>query len=114
MYPYSNQAADVLALLELHLQRHTVQLRTGCTVSTLRQSKGGYAVQFTTAEGGTEKSAGRCRYLRHGRRRRAAVRHGRLRHPLCRRLRRADAPPLPLPDRPAMCKAEQEPCGHPR
>ena len=47
VYPYSNQAADVLALLELHLQRHTVQLRTGCTVSTLRQSKGGYAVQFT-------------------------------------------------------------------
>ena len=54
VYPYSNQAADVLALLELHLQRHKVQLRTGCTVSTLRQSKGGYAVQFTTAEGGTE------------------------------------------------------------
>lgn len=54
VYPYSNQAADVLALLELHLQRHTVQLRTCCTVSTLRQSKGGYAVQFTTAEGGTE------------------------------------------------------------
>ena len=54
VYPYSNQAADVLALLELHLQRHTVQLRPGCTVSTLRQSKGGYAVQFTTAEGGTE------------------------------------------------------------
>lgn len=39
VYPYSNQAADVLALLELHLQRHKVQLRTGCTVSTLRQSK---------------------------------------------------------------------------
>ena len=54
VYPYSNQAADVLALLELHLQRHTVQLRPGCTVSTLRQSKGGYAVQFTNAEGGTE------------------------------------------------------------
>ena len=54
VYPYSNQAADVLALLELHLQRHNVQLRTGCTVCTLRQSKGGYAVQFTTAEGGTE------------------------------------------------------------
>ena len=54
VYPYSNQAADVLALLELHLQRHNVQLRTGCTVCTLRQSKGGYAVQFTNAEGGTE------------------------------------------------------------
>ena len=54
VYPYSNQAADVLALLELHLQRHTVQLRTGCTVSTLRQSKGGYAVQFANPEGDME------------------------------------------------------------
>lgn len=54
VYPYSNQAADVLALLELQLQRHKVQLRTGCMVSALRQSKGGYAVQFTNAEGGTE------------------------------------------------------------
>ena len=48
VYPYSNQAADVLALLELHLQRHKVQLRTGCTVSTLRHSKGGYAVHLQT------------------------------------------------------------------
>ena len=54
VYPYSNQAADVLALLELHLQRHKVQLRTGCTVSTLRQSKGGYAVQFANPEGDME------------------------------------------------------------
>ena len=37
------------------MQRHTVQLRTGCTVSTLRQSKGGYAVQYPTAEGGSER-----------------------------------------------------------
>ena len=34
--------------------------------------------------------------------------------PLAWSSRRADAPPLPLPDRPAMRKAEQEPCGHPR
>ena len=54
VYPYSNQAADVLALLELHLQQHKVQLRTGCTVSTLRQSKGGYAVQFANPEGDME------------------------------------------------------------
>ena len=32
VYPYSNQAADVLALLEHHLAQHHVQLRTGCTV----------------------------------------------------------------------------------
>ena len=54
VYPYSNQAADVLALLEHHLARHHVQLRTGCTVRTLSQSCGGYAVQFETAEGNTE------------------------------------------------------------
>ena len=56
VYPYSNQAADVLALLELHLQRHTVQLRTGCTVSTLRQSKGGYAVQLNAQDVGAVPS----------------------------------------------------------
>ena len=54
VYPYSNQAADVLALLEHHLARHHVQLRTGCTVSTLTQSRGGYAVQFQNAEGAAE------------------------------------------------------------
>ena len=46
VYPYSNQAADVLALLEHHLAQHHVQLRTGCTVRTLNQSRSGYAVQF--------------------------------------------------------------------
>ena len=54
VYPYSNQAADVLALLEHHLARHHVQLRTGCTVRTLSQNRGGYAVQFETAEGSAE------------------------------------------------------------
>ena len=49
VYPYSNQAADVLALLEHHLAQHHVQLRTGCTVRTLSQSRSGYAVQFETA-----------------------------------------------------------------
>lgn len=54
VYPYSNQAADVLALLEQHLARHHVNLRTGCAVSTLRQSRGGYAVQFMNADGAAE------------------------------------------------------------
>ena len=54
VYPYSNQAADVLALLEHHLARHSVQLRTGCTVRSLSQSRGGYAVQFETVEGNAE------------------------------------------------------------
>ncbi len=54
VYPYSNQAADVLSLLELNLMRRHVQMRTGCMVRTLSQSRGGYAVQFDTAEGSSE------------------------------------------------------------
>ena len=41
VYPYSNQAADVLALLEGHLARLGVEVRTGCTVQTLSQNRGG-------------------------------------------------------------------------
>ncbi len=51
MYPYSNQAADVLALLEHHLEKYNVRIRCGCTVRTLSQSRGGYAVQFVNADG---------------------------------------------------------------
>ena len=54
VYPYSNQAADVLALLEHHLARHGVEMRTGCTVQTLSQSRGGYVVLFTNADGADE------------------------------------------------------------
>ena len=54
VYPYSNQAADVLALLEHHLAQHHVELRTGCTVRTLSQSRCGYAVQFVNADGQPE------------------------------------------------------------
>ena len=38
VYPYSNQAADVLALLEHHLSRLGVEVRTGCTKSRPRQT----------------------------------------------------------------------------
>ena len=51
VYPYSNQAADVLALLEHHLSRLGVEMRTGCTVQNLSQSRGGYAVQIETEAG---------------------------------------------------------------
>ena len=54
VYPYSNQAADVLALLEHHLEKYNVRIRCGCTVRTLSQSRGGYAVQFVNAEGQPE------------------------------------------------------------
>ena len=54
VYPYSNQAADVLALLERHLARRGVTLRTGCTVQTLSQSRGGYVVLFANADGADE------------------------------------------------------------
>ena len=54
VYPYSNQAADVLALLEGHLARLGVEVRTGCTVQTLSQSRGGYVVLFSNADGADE------------------------------------------------------------
>ena len=54
VYPYSNQAADVLALLEHHLARRAVTLLTGCTVQTLSQSRGGYVVLYTDTEGATQ------------------------------------------------------------
>ena len=54
VYPYSNQAADVLALLEHHLEKYNVRIRCGCTVRSLSQSRGGYAVQFVNAEGQPE------------------------------------------------------------
>lgn len=50
VYPYSNQAADVLALLERHLQTLGVTVRLGCNVRTLSQHRGGYAVQFDTED----------------------------------------------------------------
>ena len=49
VYPYSNQAADVLALLEHHLDKCGVELRLGCTVRSLAQTRGGYAVQYADA-----------------------------------------------------------------
>ena len=54
VYPYSNQAADVLALLEHHLSRLGVEVRTGCTVQSLSQSRGGYVVLFSNADGADE------------------------------------------------------------
>ena len=51
VYPYSNQAADVLALLEHHLARCGVEVRTGCTVQTLSQNRSGYTILCEDAEG---------------------------------------------------------------
>ena len=51
VYPYSNQAADVLALLEGHLARLGVEVRTGCTVQTLSQNRSGYTILCEDAEG---------------------------------------------------------------
>ena len=52
VYPYSNQAADVLALLEHHLEAAHVTVRCGYAVETLYQNRGGgYAVQFQTENG---------------------------------------------------------------
>lgn len=54
VYPYSNQAADVLALLEHHAEKLSISLRTGCTVQTLSQNRSGYVVLCEDAEGKTE------------------------------------------------------------
>ena len=54
VYPYSNQAADVLALLEGHMARLGVEVRTGCTVNTLSQNRNGYAVLFDSTERSNE------------------------------------------------------------
>ena len=54
VYPYSNQAADVLALLEGHMARLGVEVRTGCTVNTLSQNRNGYAVLFDSAKRSNE------------------------------------------------------------
>ena len=51
VYPYSNQAADVLALLEGHLARLGAEVRTGCTVQTLSQNRSGYTILCEDAEG---------------------------------------------------------------
>ena len=44
----------MLALLEHHLARCGVEVRTGCTVQTLSQSRGGYVVLFSNADGADE------------------------------------------------------------
>ncbi len=96
VYPYSNQAADVLALLEHHLEKYNVRIRCGCTVRSLSQSRGGYAVQFVNAEASAREPADGRRHLCHGRRgRRAPVWHRRLWHHLCRPVRRKAGPLYP-------------------
>ena len=54
VYPYSNQAADVLALLEGQMARLGVEVRTGCTVNTISQNRNGYTVLFDSAERSSE------------------------------------------------------------
>lgn len=51
IYPYSNQAADVLALLERHLDRLGVERRLGCAVRSLAQTRGGWIVRYTDPDG---------------------------------------------------------------
>ena len=54
VYPYSNQAADVLALLEGQMARLGVEVRTGCTANTISQNRNGYTVLFDSAEHSNE------------------------------------------------------------
>lgn len=45
IYPYSNQASDVLNLLLARLERSGVRLRTECRVKAIGQQRGGWSVQ---------------------------------------------------------------------
>ena len=112
VYPYSNQAADVLALLEHHLSRLGVEVRTGCTVQNLSQSRGGYAVQIETEAGRETLRADAVICAMGGDAgpqfgtdgfgtRFAAQCGGRM------------APPLSLPDSPAVCSSPQVAGRHP-
>lgn len=51
IYPYSNQAADVVNLLCFWLAQHHVQIYTDCRVTSLSQTDSGYTV--VTADGNT-------------------------------------------------------------
>ncbi len=59
VYPYSNQAADLVNLLERQLERWQVQLLTGCTGSTLPPTR--LPTWYTGWSGSW--SAGRCSCL---------------------------------------------------
>ncbi len=50
IYPYSNQAADVVNLLLDWLERTGVEVRTDCMVQELRQQRGGWTVQLAGGE----------------------------------------------------------------
>ncbi|MBQ8647064.1 MAG: aminoacetone oxidase family FAD-binding enzyme [Oscillospiraceae bacterium] len=50
IYPYSNQAADVLNLLLDWLERTGVEVRTDCAVQELRQQREGYTVRLAGGE----------------------------------------------------------------
>ncbi len=51
VYPYSNQAADVTALLLRWLQALDVKQRTGCNVTAIEENAGGYIVRFDGPDG---------------------------------------------------------------
>lgn len=47
LYPYSNQAADVVNLLHYWLKQHNVQIHTNCRVTALSEKNGRYTVTCT-------------------------------------------------------------------
>jgi hypothetical protein len=54
IYPYSNQAADVVNLLLHRLDAFGVEQRTGCRFESLAPKRGGYSVTFRNADGQNE------------------------------------------------------------
>lgn len=55
IYPYSNQAADVVNLLLYWLDALGVRQRTGCRFQSLAQQRGGYTVLFENESQQTER-----------------------------------------------------------
>lgn len=50
LYPYSNQAADVVNLLVYRMQQVGVQIHTNCRVTAVTQSNSGYTVTLANGE----------------------------------------------------------------
>lgn len=50
IYPYSNQASDVLNLLLLHLKRNRVEIRTDCRVTDISADNGSFSVTSSNGD----------------------------------------------------------------
>ena len=113
VYPYSNQAADVLALLEGHLARLGVEVRTGCTVQTLSQNRSGYTILCEDAEGQDQTLRADAVICAMGGNAGPQFGTDGFGTRFAAQLRRKAGAAVPLPDRPADSKAQPISGRHP-